>query len=131
MPFRPPNDPVDIPAGEFKTFVIGLSSLQPLEPTDVKFIFAGDNTAQNPGPPVRPGPPSLSGINTLQTSFSSSSVPDIVALALTKTNDGILRIRDSQATEGFAIVGANVGLQSDEITVSAVPTEGVILPVDF
>ena len=78
-----PNTPADIPAGQAQTYVIALTPTAPFGPTDVAFAFAGTNTA-----PVA----TLVGINTLLLSASATPVPDIVALAATLNNDGIVNI---------------------------------------
>jgi hypothetical protein len=122
------DQPVDIPAGQLRTFAIGLSSGSPLQPTDVRFTFAGDNTF--PGPPNPPGPPPLSGVNTLLTSFSTNAVADIVALGATVSKDGIVHIPGPQGSNAFAIAGVNAGRAGAQITVSA-DTGDAVLPVNI
>jgi hypothetical protein len=68
------------------------------------------------------------GLNTLLLSASATPVPDIVALAATITNDGIVSIPAS-GIGAFAVAAVNVGV-SGNITASA-DTGGAILPVNI
>jgi hypothetical protein len=52
---------------------------------------------------------SLSGINTLLLSASATPVPDIVALAATLNNDGIVNVPGVTGTGVFAVATVNVG----------------------
>ena len=110
-----PNTPVDISPGVAQSFVFALTPSSPIDPTDVQFSFDCSNT--NPAPVN-------TGLNTLLFSVSSTPVPDIVALAATLTNDGIVNV---ESTGVFAVATANVGA-SGVITASA-DTGEVILPL--
>lgn len=77
------NAPVDIGAGGQACYVIAITPTAAFAPIEVAFNFAGTNTA-----PV----PVLVAINTLLMSASPVPVADIIALAATTTNDGILHI---------------------------------------
>ena len=103
------NTPVDIPAGGLQTYVVGVSPTGPFGPTDVAFNFGGSNTA-----PVG----TLTGINTLLLSASATPVPDIVALAATLNNDGIVNIPGPRGTGIFAVATVNMGASSS-ITATA------------
>jgi CSLREA domain-containing protein len=113
-----PNTPANIPAGAAQSFVFALTSSAPIPPTDVQFSFDCAN-----GEPA----PINTGFNTLLLSASSSPVPDIVALAATLTNDGIVNISGTNGTGVFAVATVNVGA-SGNITVSA-DTGNATLPV--
>lgn len=113
-----PNTPVNIGAGQAQTFVIALTPRSATNPTDVAFNFGGANTA-----PV----PTLVGVNTLLLSSSLSDVPDIVALAATQNNNGIVDVPAASNAGAFAVATVNVGLGAS-ITVSA-DTGGVALPL--
>ena len=95
-----PDVPVSIGAGQAQTFVIALTPTTTFGPTEVAFAFAGTNTV-----PVTP----LVGINTLLLSASSTPVADIVALAATVSNDGIVNIPGPRGTGAFAVATVNVG----------------------
>jgi M6 family metalloprotease-like protein len=120
-----PNAPADIPPGKNQTYVIALTPTAPFGPTDVAFTFAGTNA--DPAP-------TLSGINTLLLSASTSPVPDIVALAATLNNDGIVNIPGATGTGVFAVATVNLGAGGSffgggaSITASA-DTGGVTLPL--
>jgi hypothetical protein len=114
-----PNVPVDIPAGQFQTYVIALTPTTSFAPTDVVFTFAAENT-------IAPAA-ALTGVNTLLLSSSFSSIPDIVALAA--TSGGIVNIPGTNGTGAFAVATVNVGA-SGSIIASA-DTGGVSLPVNL
>src|SRR5262249_35482531 len=118
LPTGTPNTPVNIPAGGSQTFVIAITPTAPFPPSDVALSFAGTNTI-----PVR----TIIGLNTLLGSASATPVPDIVALAATLNNAGIVNIPGPAGTGVFAVARVNVGA-SGPITVSA-DTAGVPLPV--
>lgn len=101
-----PNTPVDIPAGASQTFVIALTPGSTFPPFQVRFGFFCGNA--NPAP-------TFFGTDTLQYSASATPVPDVVALSMTPTNDGILHVQSQSA---FAVATANVGA-SGTITASA------------
>jgi len=113
-----PNTPVDIAPNDFQTFVISLTPGQSINPTDVEFRFACVNTA---------AAATVVGVNTLLLSASSSPTPDIVALAATVTNDGIVHIPGPNGVGFFSVATVNVGA-GGSIT-AAVDTGGVTLPV--
>jgi virginiamycin B lyase len=104
-----PNTPVSIAAGGSQSFVIALTPNAPVVPTQVALGFscAGVNAA-----------PSTMGLNTLLYSASSTPVPDVVALAATAQNDGILHITGTSGSNAFAVATVNVGA-SAQITATA------------
>ena len=109
---------MDIPAGVAQSFVFGLTPGAAIAPTDVVLSF----TCANAGPA-----PSNRGLNTLLLSASTTPIPDIVALAATSTNDGIVAIPGATGTGAFAVATVNVGA-GGTITASA-DTGGVALPI--
>jgi aldose sugar dehydrogenase len=115
-----PNTPVNIAAGAAQTYVFALTSSAPIPPTDVQLDF--DCTNNNPVSIVP-------GLNTLLFSASNFPVPDIVALAATTSNDGILNIPGATGTGAFAVATANVGA-AGSITASA-DTGGASIPVNL
>ena len=113
-----PNAPVDIPAGSSQSFVFALTPTAPIAPTDVQLSFDCANSF----------PASiLSGINTLFLSASATPVPDIVALAVTLSNDGIMNIPGTNGAGAFAVATVNVGA-TETITASA-DTGSATLPM--
>jgi hypothetical protein len=119
-PTGTPNTPVDIPpsASQFRTFLITFTASTPFAPLDVHLNFQCSNA---------PAAPVLTGLNTLLLSASSNPVPDIVALAATLNNDGIVNIPGASGAGAFAVATVNVGT-AGQITVSA-DTGGAKLPV--
>ena len=115
-----PNTPVDIPAGAAQSFIFALTPNALIAPTDVQFSFECTNANLAP---------IHSGVNTLLFSASATPVADIVALAATLNNDGIVNIPGTNGTGVFAVATFNVGA-GDTITVSA-DTGGAVLPVNI
>lgn len=71
--------------------------------------------------------PIIPGLNTLLLSAENRPVPDIIALAATLTNDGIVNIAGTTGTGVFSVATVNVGA-SGMITASA-DTGGASLPI--
>ena len=103
-----------------QSFVIALTPTSPFAPTDVQFSFACANS--------HPAPINV-GLNTWLLSASVTPVPDIVALAATLTNDGIVNIPGTNGTGAFAVATVNVGV-TGSITASA-DTGSATLPVNI
>jgi hypothetical protein len=110
-----PNTPVDIPAGQSQTFVVSLTPTSEFGPTDVTFAFGGGNA------------PVISGVNTLLLSASTTQVPDIVAIAATSGNTGIVSLPGPSGNGAFAVATVNLGV-GGQITMSA-DTGTATLPV--
>jgi uncharacterized delta-60 repeat protein len=113
-----PNTPVDIPSGRSESFVLAFRPTSAMAPRDIQLSFRCTNTD---------AAPILTGVSTLFLSASTSPVPDIVALAATQLNDGIVRIPGVAATGVFAVATVNVGAPGS-ITVSP-DTGGRSLPL--
>ena len=114
-----PNTPVDIPPGTAQSFVIDFTPIQPFGPVDAQMSFYCANTAPAP---------IITGLDTLLLSASVAPVPDILALAATLTNDGVVNIPGMEGTGAFSVATVNLGA-SGSITVSA-DTGNAILPVN-
>jgi hypothetical protein len=104
-----PNTPVDIPAGASQSFVVAFTPAGAINPTDMAFNFSCTNT-----PPA----PIVSGLNTLLLSASTTGTPDVVALAATIKNDGIVHLTGSPLVGAFAVATVDLGI-SGSITVGA------------
>jgi hypothetical protein len=113
-----PNTPIDIPGGGRQTYVIALTPTAPFLPVDVAFSFSGTHTN---------AALVLPGINTLLLSASATPVPDVVALAATTGNDGIVNLPGAHGNGAFAVATVNVG-SAAPITVTA-DTGPTVLPV--
>jgi CSLREA domain-containing protein len=112
-----PNTPADIAAGAAQSFVFAITPTASIAPTDVQFSFDCADTD--------PAPINV-GLNTLLLSASNTPVPDIVALAATTNNDGIVSLA---STGVFAVATVNVGA-SGSITAAA-DTGSASLPVSI
>jgi len=124
------NTPVDIPANAAQSFVFAFTPTDAIPPTDVALNFFCDNAMTAPV---------VSGVNTLLLSGSPTPMPDIVALAATLNNDGIVNVPNPAAAIAlaaaappagvFAVATVNVGAGA-AITVSA-DTATVALPLSI
>lgn len=120
VPTGAPNTPADIPAGGSQSFVVALTPLAAMAPTDVEFNFCGPG-----GLPVG----TVKGLNTLLLSASTTPIPDIVALAATLAGDGIVNVPGPTGTGVFAVATVNVGAGA-AITATA-NTGGTALPTSL
>lgn len=115
-----PNTPVDVSGGAAQSYVFALTPTGAIAPTDVQLSFDCANSSQAP---------INTGLNTLLLSASTTPVPDIVALAATLTNDGIVNIPGTNGTGVFTVATVNLGA-GDNLTVSA-DAGGALLPVNI
>jgi PKD repeat protein len=105
-----PNVPVDIPAGESRSFVIAVTPSVALAPIDVRFDIDGTNSTRDARTVI--------GLNTLLLSASTQATPDIVALAAVPDGNGILTLAGSPRVGAFSVATVNVGA-GGSITASA------------
>ena len=101
-PTGAPNTEVDIAPGATQTFFIGITPSEPFADQPVEFSY----TCANDGPA-----PSIDGLNTLLFAASPFPIPDVVALAATVTNDGVVTVPDDGGLGAFAVASVNVGAQ--------------------
>lgn len=118
VPIGTANTPVTIPNGGARTFVVGFTPSAAFAATTIEFLFDCANTS-----PLATAP----GVNTLLLSASPTPTPDVVALGLTPTNDGIVDIPGVDGTGIFSIASVNVGAGS-QVVVTA-DTGSATLPV--
>ena len=95
-----PNTPANIAAGAAQSYVFALTPSALVAPTDVQLGFDCTNSDLAP---------ITTGLNTLLLSASATPVPDMVALAATPSNDGIVNIPGATGTGAFAAATVNVG----------------------
>ncbi len=112
------DTPVDLAPSQAQTFVLAFTPQAAISSTDVQLSFRCRNTA-----PAAV----LSGLNTLLLSASTSPIPDIVALAATPNNNGIVDVPAASGTGIFSVATVNLGA-SATMTATA-DTAGVSLPV--
>ena len=101
--------PVDIAAGGSQSFVIALQPTASFAATEVAF----DVACANAGPA-----PVTSGVNTLLLSASDTPVSDVVAVAGTLSNNGVVTISGDKGTGVFVVASSNLGAGGD-VTVTA------------
>lgn len=115
-----PNTPATVPAGGTQNFVFGFTPTASFGPTEVEFGFACQGTNRAPV---------IAGLSTILVSASASPVPDVIAVAATQGNNGIVDVPGPLGTGLFAVATSNVGA-AGTITVSA-DTGGVSLPLSL
>ena len=120
VPVGLPNTPVTIAAGGSQTFVVSVMPTANFTSTEFALHFGCTNT-----PTAR----SRKGLNTVLLSASLTPIPDIVALAATSSNDGIVNVLGASGAGAFAVATVNVGA-TGTITASA-DTGGLTLPVNI
>jgi hypothetical protein len=102
-----------------QTYVFGFTPSAAISPTNVPFFFSCTNATPAP---------SVVGLNTLLLSASVSSTPDVVALAATLQNDGVVHVTNGSPRTGvFAVATSNLG-STDNITVGT-NTGATSLPI--
>jgi|GEM_PF-2537188 len=115
-----PNEPADIFTGSAQTFVLFVSSQQPIAAAEQAPVFVCDNAA-----PAA----SLSQISTFDFASSSTPIPDVIAFIATQSADGRLEMLTNSATEAFVVAVANLGVSANlEFSVSL---SNANLPLDL
>jgi virginiamycin B lyase len=118
QPIGAPNTPVDIPASGLQTFLIAGTPAAPFPPTDLRLGFACTDAN---------AAPIISGVDTLLSSAATNPVADIVALAATPTNNGVVNVPGANGIGAFSVATVNVGAGS---TITALANTGAsALPV--
>ena len=101
------NVSVDIPAGATQSFVLGFTPESTFPATDLRLVYDCEN-----------GNPALfrPTLSSVRVEATQTAVPDVIALAATINNDGVVRVANRFSASAFAIAIANVGA-TGEITV--------------
>jgi len=95
------DTPVTIPAKAAQSFVIGFTASGPFSVAALAPFFSCDGVA---------AAPVTTGVNTVALGFSATPTADIVALAATSGDNGIVTVPFSQGSDGaFALATANAG----------------------
>ena len=115
-----PNTPVGIANGASQSFVFALTPTAPVTPTLVALSFDCTGLA---------AAPSIPGVNTLLYSASATPGPDVIALAATPMNDGIMHVPGNTGSSAIAVATINIGATS-VITASA-NTGAAALPLQI
>ena len=117
----PPNQPVVLVPGVPQTFLLSFqaSAVTAMATQPLQFFCEGIAPATL-----------IPGVNTVDLAFGATATADVIALAATSSNDGIVRIPLSSGGVGaFAVASANVGT-TGALTVTA-DTGGASLPIDL
>ncbi len=112
------NQPVTIPAGASQSFVVFASVTDILADTFQPTV-ACDNAST---------PPVIAGVNTLTLTTSTVEPPDVIALAATATENGVVSA-PTGATGAFAVATTDFGTAGNILV--AVDTGGLNLPVNL
>jgi virginiamycin B lyase len=94
------NTPVMIAAHGSQSFFLAFTANASFVPTDTVLGFDCANAD---------AAPSISGLNTILLSGSTTPVPDVIALSATPSGDGTLHIPGPSGSAAFAIATTNVG----------------------
>jgi len=114
------NTPVNLAAGASQTFVFAIKPTAAFNQNDIRMVFSC-TSGQAAAPIV--------GVNTFLLTSSAMATPDIVALAATVSNDGIIRTPGTTASAAFGVATVNVGA-AGPVTAS-VDTGGATIPASF
>jgi len=110
------NTPVDIPAGSAQSYLFTITPTQSFPATEVALDYDCTNTD-----PVTV----ISGVNTVNVLALDDPSPDVIAITLTPSSDGIARIPGTSGSIAVAMASVNVGTAGDIIV--ATDTNGVDL----
>ena len=112
------NTPVNIPAGGTVQFMFAITPTAAIDGTDIPIVFDCDNTT-----PAA----SHSGLNTFLLSAAATPTPDLIAIGVTPSADGVVRIPGAAGSNYFAAAAINIG-GAGSVT-ATVDTGGKVLPV--
>lgn len=113
QPNAPEGTRVDIPAGGIQTYVFSLTRPGVEAYTDLRIDTVCANRAPAPSQP---------GVNTFRFASTSLSLPDIVALAATTGNNGIVDLPAGGGAGAFSVASVNLrSLGSVVVTPQAAP----------
>lgn len=90
---------VDIPAGEIRTFIVSLRRGSNESHSDLRI----DTVCSNRAPA-----PSIAGVNTFRFTSTSLSLPDVVALAATTSNNGLVELPTGGGASAFSVASINL-----------------------
>jgi hypothetical protein len=107
-----PNTPVDIASGATQGFVFAITPTRAMAATEIALVFDCDNTASAP---------SRAGLNTFILSAAAVAPPDLLAIGVTPSGDGVVRLPSRNGTGLFAVAAVNIG-SGGMVTVS--PDDG-------
>lgn len=95
------NALVDLDPGEAQSFLVSLRSAAPLAPAQVELVFGCENSVPAP---------TILGVSTFLYSASVQPEPDLIALGVTPTADGVSVLPDVLGSNAFSVATFNVGV---------------------
>jgi len=103
-----PNKPVSLAPGGAQSFVLTLDPSTEVAPSNVEFNFKCNNA---------PRAPIVRGLNTLQFSAATQVGADIIPIAATADQDGVVRINGPSGIAAFGTAAVNIGPEATGISV--------------
>ena len=94
------NAPITIAAGQAQSFVFAITPTAPFPQTELHFVMDCSNT---------PRARVVSGLSTLLLTATETPAADVVALAITPSGDGLLRIPGAAGSAAFGVANFNLG----------------------
>jgi len=94
------NTPVDVPAGATQSFIFDYTPNRSMSGNQIGLVFDCTNTIPAPSVP---------GLNRFEVSSAAGTVPDLIAIVATVSNDGIANIPGNTATGFFSASAINIG----------------------
>ena len=116
------NTPVNIPAGQSQSFMIAFTPVQEFfnnpvpfttEPLEFRFGCTTGQAAQ------------VAGVNQLTMSSGTTPTPDVIAIAATPSNDGVLYLNGTNTTGAIGMAMVNIGA-SGSLTIRRANTNAPI-----
>lgn len=102
QPTGAPNTPANIGPGQPQSFVLALTPNGPISSSPATtFTFDCANTNPAPNAP---------GVNTLTLVACNGATSDVISVASTPSNDGIVRIPGVSGLAAFAVSAVNIGV---------------------
>jgi hypothetical protein len=101
LPIGMPNTPMDMSMGGSQTFMFAFTPMAPMDPTDMVMDFSCTNTGSADV---------HHGLNTFFILASTTPVPDMVTVAATLGNDGIVNVPGADGMGAFAVATVNMGI---------------------
>jgi hypothetical protein len=95
-----PNTPVTIPSGSTQNFLISLTPDRIFPLVELPILIQCTNSS---AAPVYPG------VNTFALSSFASPTPDLVAIGVTPSSDGVVRLPTNTGTGFFSTAAINIG----------------------
>jgi hypothetical protein len=114
------NTPVDIPAGGGRMFMFAITPVVDLVEAELAVVFACSNT---------PVTVTVPGVNTFLVSASAAPTPDLAAVSVTPSHDGIVDIPGNTGTGFFVAAAINVGTAG--IITATADDNGKALPLSL